>query len=106
MEINPIERQVKTPKLTAGGLPQAPGYSRGRMRKIPEHLRPAFYHFVASVIEESQKWTPWTDEDIEAAVEMRQKGKSWDEIGKVLNRTAGAVKGMYYLVRRKTKYAG
>ena len=74
------------------------------MRKIPNSLRAAFIDFCVEVMEEAKekeagKYKPWTKEDAQALVEMRESGVSYAEIAKKLNRTTPGCEKYYRLIK-------
>lgn len=80
------------PEMRARMLPKTP-------RRIPDHLRPAFWHFVVDVLEESNKdWNrashyhPWSEEEKKQLKTMLAAGASITEIAQNIERTEAAIR--------------
>lgn len=69
-------------------------------RKIPEDLRLPFLEYLADIADERRarqagKGRPWTTRDIAILVALRETGKTFREIARILNRTDKACRRIW-----------
>ncbi len=72
-------------------------------RQIPDHLRLAFWDFVAETVEESEA-ARWSPAEVAKLKRWTAAGRTQAEIGEQLGRTKEAVRNKVHLLKREANF--